>query len=308
MTVDSPTLLTHYEHCQLDGFWSRNWQRAKLEPNEMIQAGLKAALTSERKDFGQAGGEHCYQLGADPGLDSKQYDIHSQVVHLAALADVISHAIRKAAEPPWRLPEPVKLGDGATWRSAAFLSPNGAFLRRVVLVTSWSDDRHYHEARSFYSLGEVCVYGLPMQQAVIVLGAHKDGRRLGPLSKGLLHPKNRTLRFRKRNDVGVPFKDSWFSVWREDHNEFSTAEWLDAMLEDGVLQDSCFSVEIPVPEAGARGKIVDLIGKKLDALAAMEEQPEGCLSVCDWPIPCPHRAHCHSGNQPSGKYGFVRAS
>lgn len=304
--MDSPTLLTHYEHCRLDGWWSRDWERRKLEPNQMLRVGLRIGLTSTRPDFGQHAGEHCYTLGADPGLESKEYDLHAQTVHVAALADVISHAVRRATEPPWSVAEPVRLGDGPYWHPAAFLSPTNDFLRRVVLVTAWNDDRHYHEARSFFSLGEVCVYGLPLQEAVIVLGASRDGKRHGPLSKGILHPRSKQLRFRKKNDVKVPFKDSWVPIWREDRDEISTHDWLQAMHDDGILADHCFSVTIPVPERQARQKIVDLIGRKLDTLMEMREQPEGCLSVCDWPTPCSHRGHCHSGNQPSGKYGFVQ--
>ena len=173
------------------------------------------------------------------------------------------------------------------------------------MATNWSEDRHYSEARSYFSLAESCIYELPMQQAIIVLGANRDGKRHGFWSKGLRHPVNRKLRFRKKNDTETGFKSSWRTVFREDYDEISTKEWLEAMYSDGVLQDVCFSVEVPVPEKAARQRIVDLAARKLDILYSMKELPLQNLSTCDWPIICAHRGHCHAGKEPSSKSGFV---
>jgi hypothetical protein len=88
-----------------------------------------------------------------------------------------------------------------------------------------------------------------MQQIVLVLGVHRDGRRHSPWAKGLLHPANRKLRFRKRQGSSTEgFKDTWERAWREDHAEIDRMAWLQAMLEDCVLRDVCFNVDIPVPE------------------------------------------------------------
>jgi hypothetical protein len=192
------------------------------------------------------------------------------------------------------------------WTPSALLSPDGSHLRRVALVSNWSDDRHYSEARSWFSLGEVCAYGLPMQQVVIVLGQSRDGRRHSHWTKGLLHPANKKLRFRKKTNIAAGFKDTWHQVWREDRDEIATKDWISAMIEDDVLRDICFNVSIPVPEKAARQRILDLAARKLDRLSALKVLPDQNLSTCDWPRVCAFRNNCHSGNEPSGRYGFAR--
>jgi len=78
------------------------------------------------------------------------------------------------------------------------------------------------------------------------------------------------------------------------------------MYSDGVLQDVCFNVEIPVPEKAARQMIIDLAARKLDEIYEANILPDPNLSTCFWPTPCIHKTHCHTGAVPSGKYGFVR--
>jgi hypothetical protein len=145
-----------------------------------------------------------------------------------------------------------------------------------------------------------------MKEAVIILGAHRDGKRHGYWSKGLRHPVNKKLRFRKKTDVSVGFKSTWATIFREDYDEISTEEWLSAMLNDGVLPDVCFSVEIPVPEKSAMQRIVDLAAYRLDEIYSANTLPPQQLSTCDWPTACNHRNHCHKNDPPSGRYGFVR--
>ena len=123
--------------------------------------------------------------------------------------------------------------------------------------------------------------------------------------RDLRHPVNKKLRFRKRNDVATGFKSSWNSVWREDYDEITTKEWLDAMYEDGVLQDVAFNVDIPVPDKEVRKKIVDLAARKLEENEDMDSLPDQCLSVCDWPKSCRFRSNCHGSAEPSWKFGFV---
>ncbi len=304
--MNSPQILTAYEPCNRKGIWSRDWERAKIDLHELLLEGIKEGLTSDRQDFNEAAGERIMEISARREIVSDQHDLYNQVIHYASISDIVSSAIRKPPDAPWGVLEPVSLPNGVEWQGSAFLSPDGAKLRRVVLATNWSDDRHYSEARSWFSLGEVCAYGLPMQEAVIILGASRNGKRHGYWSKGLRHPVNKKLRFRKRTDTATGFKSSWKEVWREDYDEISTKEWLEAMYADGVLQDICFSVEIPVPEKIARQRIVDLAARRLDEIYQTKELPPQQLSTCDWPVVCPFRSPCHSGNSPSGKYGFVR--
>ena len=175
--------------------------------------------------------------GSSSGLVTDHLSVYDQVVHLATLADILATAIRKNNEVPWAVPERRELASGVSWTSEAFLSSDGTHLRRVALVSNWSDDRHYSEARSWRSLGEVCVYGLPMQQVVAVIGQSRSGKRHSWWSHGLRHPQNKVLRFRKKNEVGQGFKSSWKEVWREDYDDLTTQDWLQAMLEDEVLKD-----------------------------------------------------------------------
>lgn len=294
------------ERCQCAAFFAKNWKLHKLEETAMIQEGLRAGLTTADADHGQCAGEAVYGLGSEPGLSTSHFDVHGQVVHLAALADVIATVVRKKSEAPWTVPEAIELASGATWRSGAYLSPDGTHLRRVALVTNWSDDRHYAEARSWRTLAEICVYGLPMQQVVCVIGQSWSGKRHSWWTHGLRHPVNKKLRFRKKNQIEQGFKSSWREIWREDYDDITTQDWLKAMIEDDVLKDVCFNVSVPVPEKTARQRIVDLAQRKLEIIAKMSTVPDKNLSTCDWPTPCSFRSPCHSGNQPSIKYGFVQ--
>jgi hypothetical protein len=289
----TPELLTAFEECPRKAFWRRGWERAKLDGNTMLQTAIRAGMLTARADFGEAAGEECYGLGSEPGLETGHYDVHSEVMHLACIADLVATAIRKPSDLPWKIPEPL-----ASWQPSCFLSPDGTHLRRVALVSAWNDDRHYSECRSWQSLGNVCAYGLPMQMAVIVLGQYREGKRHGPWAKGLRHPANKKLRFRKKHAIAEGFKSTWQQIWREDYDEITTHDWLQAMLEDGVLQDVCFTVNLAVPEKTARQRILDMAARKLERLAAMTELPDPQLTGCDWPVPCLFRGPCHAGREP----------
>src|SRR5208337_4006070 len=124
-----PELLTAFEECPRKAFWRRGWERSKLDGNALLQAAIRAGVTSERTDFGEAAGEEAYGLGNEPGLETSHYDLHGEVVHLACIADLVATAIRKATDLPWKIPEPL-----ASWQPSCFLSPDGTHLRRVALV------------------------------------------------------------------------------------------------------------------------------------------------------------------------------
>lgn len=304
--MTSPELLTVYEPCNRAGYWDRDWERIKIGLDELLQAGLKEGVTTERKDFGEAAGEAIISIAASREVVSDQHNIYDQCVHLASIADIVSCAIRKPSEAPWLIPQSVILPNGQQWHSGAFLSPDGTKLRRIALTSNWSDNKHYSFARSWFSLGEAAIFEMPMQQVTIILGQHRDGKRHGYWSHGLQHPVSKQLRFRKKTDKAIPFKSSWIEVWREDYDQISTAEWLSAMLTDGVLKDVAFTVDVPVPEKSVRKNLMDLAARRLDEIYSANILPEKQLSTCDWPEVCPHRAHCHADAEPSGRYGFVR--
>jgi hypothetical protein len=304
--MNSPELLSGFERCGRIPYWAKDWKLRKMKPVEMIEVGVHAGLTElTRSDYGELAGEEVYGFGSDPGIESNQYDQHSEVVHLACIADAVTSAIRKPGGDPWKLAP--RLPD-LNWDSGCYLSPNGSYLRRIVFTTSWSDDRHYSFCRSWESLAETCFHNLPMQMVVVHLGPHREGKYHSYWTHGLRHPANKKLRFRKRNRVDEPFKESWIEVWRENYDDISTHDWLQGMLEDGVLQDCLKKFDIPVPKAEARERIIDLARKKLAMIRNTTELPMQQLSTCDWPVPCVFRSPCHAQQEPSPAYGFVRIS
>ena len=295
-------LVEDSEHCNRKGIYSRDFHKIRLSPSQLLMRGIREGLTSARADYGQAAGEMCFELAGRPGIDSRQHDQHSEAVHIASIADIISSALRK--KQPWKTVGETDIGDGCLWETDAFLDPSEACLRRIVCVTSWSDERHYSLCRSWGTLGTMCIHEMPMKIGVAILGAHRDGRYHGFWSKGVLHPANRKVRFRKKGDG--KFKESWIPIWREDRGEISTSEWLEAMLRDGVLQDSLTLVEVPLPEGVVRKEIVKLARRKISAIYETHILPDKNLSTCDWPYRCSFLGPCHSDQEPSGRFGFIR--
>ena len=135
-----------------------------------------------------------------------------------------------------------------------------------------------------------------------------EGKYHGPWSKGLQHPKNKQIRFKRKAFIGEGFKSTWIPCWREDHDEIPTRTWLSRMIEDEVLEDVCQKIDLPVPDEQNRERIVELAKRKLTRIYNTKELPEQNLSCCDWPTVCWHRSHCHSQQEPNGRFGFVRIS
>lgn len=302
-------LLTHFETCDRKGYRSQRWERRRLDATTILRRAITAGVTEkDREDFGEAAGEAVMELASDPGMEMPaSRHLYESVVHHAALSDVLTSAVRKPKSPAWNIPPPTTFA-GAPWTSSAFLAPTGDMLRRVVLATSWNDERHYAEVRSWHAQGEMAAYKLPMQLVVLVLGQHRDGKRSGPWTKGFLHPQNHKLRFRKKSKATFEtFSDKWESVWREDRGEIDTRQWLQAMLEDDILGDVCFTVDIPLlPNILLPENIESIAARKLERLAGTTELPEKSMSVCDRP-PCPFKGCCWSEveYEPSEKAGFV---
>jgi hypothetical protein len=276
-----------------------------MSSTEMIYGGISEGLTTPRDDFGEAAGEAVMALGEHRGLATDDFHVYDQVVAAAAIADLVVTAIRKHGEDPWGIPEPSKWAD-FTWQPSCFVV--GDVLRRVVLVSNWSDERHYSEVRSWWSIGEVCAAKMPMQQVVVILGPTRNGRRHGAWSKCFQHPMNGVIRFRKKSrSTSEVFKESWQEIWRVDHAEITNQVWLQAMLKDDVLPEVCFKVDVPVPDAKQCQRIRDMAARKMERLQEMREKPEANLSSCDWPTPCVFRKMCHTipERNPSEKNGFI---
>lgn len=305
--MNSAELLTNFEACQREGVWSADWRRPRLDSTEMLRRSITAGLmVADRSDYGDVAGEEMMELAVNPGMETPaSHHIHESVVHHAALADMLTSAIRAPGSPPWEIPAPTPAG----WTSSAFLDPSGDRLRRVVIASSWNDDRHYSEIRSWFGLGEVAMYGLPMTMAVVVIGQQRDGKRSSPWTRGFLHPYTHKLRLRKKTRVtGETFSEKWEQIWREDRGEISTRTWLQAMLDDDILRDVCFTVDIDVPSEAAVTRIKETIVRELDYVAGYGIEmmtPEVQFSTCS---KCQFLKCCWSDPpfEPSEKSGFVR--
>lgn len=304
--MNTDQLLTDFERCGRIPWWGQEWEKSTLEAKEFLERGVYEGLTNERKAFGDAAGDKVVELIRDHEISNKTNDQYSSAMHLASMADLVSVALRQPNGGPWRWADPVSLGGGHLWRSDAFLSPSGK-LRRVVFTSNWSDDKHLAVCRSWGTLGPVCAYGLEMQVAVVITGQFKEGKYRSFWTRGLTHPMNRTIKFRKKNDIDQPFKSSWLDCWREDRDDISTEDWHKAMMADGVLKNLMFKIDLPVPSKENRQRIIDLAVQKLDSIQSLAALPQQSLSVCDVP-PCKFRNNCHSGQEPSGRFGLVRIS
>lgn len=309
-TSSTPNLLSDVETCTRKGYWARSWTAKRLRSSQMMLEAIRVALlATEPQDgsFGEVAGAEIMQLCADRGLDTDSHRLFDSGVHHAALSDLIVSSVRKPNDPPWLIPPPVQ-----SWTPDCFMSPDGTMLRRIVLVSNWSDARHYSECRSWRTLGEVSHYELPMQLIVAVIGSERDGIRSGPWTTGFLHPQNHQLRFRKRSkgtkQDGNVFNDSWQRIHREDHGEISRETWLESMLRDDVLREVLFRIDIPIPQSPHLLRIRQMASRKLERLYALRELPEANLSSCDWPVPCVFRGCCHviPERVPSEQNGFVQ--
>lgn len=306
-TCSTPSLLSDFETCPRKGHWASRWTACKLKSSQMVSESILTALLATEGTWGEIAGSEVMQLAQDRGMDTETPRLFDSAVHHAALSDLIVSSVRKPNDPPWLIPPPVQ-----SWIPDCFMSPDGRTLRRIVLVSNWSDARHYSECRSWRTLGEVAHYELPMSLIVAVIGSERDGIRSGPWTTGFLHPQNHQLRFRKRSkgtkQDGNVFNDSWQRVHREDHAEISRETWLESMLRDDVLREVLFRVDIPVPSQAHLLRIRQMAAAKLDRLSALKEVPDGNLSTCDFPVPCVFRGCCHVIPErcPSESEGFIR--
>jgi len=269
----------------------------------MVSEALRASLTACEGVWGEVAGDAMLQLAEDRGLETDIHNVYDMVTHHACLADILVSAIRKPDDDPWLIPDPVQ-----NWNPDCYLSPDGSHLRRIVLVSHWSDDRKVSECQNWYTQGEVAAYDLPMQLVVFIIGQQRNGKRLSPWCSGFLHPKNHQLRFRKKSRATTEvFNDKWDKIQREDHAEISRETWLEGMLQDDVLPEVCFRIDIPVLEKIHRQKVLDLARRQLDRMDSIRETPDLQLSGCRWPAPCQFLRCCHgtTEREPSEKSGYL---
>jgi hypothetical protein len=306
--ISSAELLSNFEHCQRWGHWSQSWERHRMRPLEMLHSAVRQALIEDCKDPGESAGEIVMTLAADRGLDiSLSHNLYRCGINHACIADLIVTRLRQDGGR-WIVP-----CSDERWTTSALVSPEGTHLRRFLAVTYWSEDREFFEKHSWYSLGEIAHYELPMQLVIAVLGPVNGGRRHGHWSKAIMHPQRSELRFRLRRRAKVEgFKETWLPIWREEHDEISREKWLASMAMDEVLQQSLFVLDIPVPERPRLIQMRDMAARQLERLQKIRRLPEKQLSTCHNPLhPCPFRACCWSdpGSGPEeGGYDSTRAA
>lgn len=288
--MHSADILTSYELCRRRGHWARKWEKHRLTSIDMVRRAVTAALLVDEHDNpGEYAGEEVVTLASERGLDADHTNLYRSVMNHAAIADMIATAIRQPTDRAWTVAAP-----SPGWRGSAMLDPDGSKLRRFLPCSTWNPERQEHEIRSWYGIGEVCMLNMPMQMVVVNLGPMSGGRRHSPWAKALLHPQHSSLRFRKRSRGTIDgFKETWIPIFREEHDEIDRDRWYQAMIEDEVLKELLFVVDIPVPGELEAGLIRDMARRKLDAARRVTELPDKQLSTCDGPLaPCPFRGCC----------------
>ena len=252
---------------------------------------VRCSLADAAEDAGTIAGETFMELAHQRGIDLppsvRQYT--SAICHAAA-ADVIVTAIRQTNNEVWS-PGPDPVG---SWISSAQMDPAGRRLRRFLAVSGWGDDREAYERQSWYCLGEVAHYEMPMQLVVAVIGPMSGGRRHNAWSKALLHPQGSELRFRLRRRSRVDgFAETWRPIYRYEHDEISRTKWIGSMALDEVLGELLFVREIPVPEPEEAAAIREIAKRQLENLSKIRWTPPKQLTTCLNPIhPCPFRSCC----------------
>lgn len=280
----------------------KSWQWNRILPGDALRESIRVGVMAET-DPGQTAGDHLMSLAAEKGLETPHRDrLFELATHYAALVDVV---VTEARNRLGRLyeHEGTKVGLSSIWQSSALLGANGTRLHRILLVSRWSEERKLAETHSYFSLFETAVCQQPLTMTVCVIGQNRDGRYHGPWSRGVQHPLNRTLKFRRRG--GKPFKGEWTQVWREEA-DIDRQTWLEAMQRDGLLDEMMFDIEIPVPQEEARRKMVKLVERRLVEIQETEATPPPSPSVCFWPSRCQFVDACWTFSRPSPRLGYVQ--
>lgn len=294
--------LNSADRCARLPYLMERWRPPSIRPVEALYEAIERGLTdSSDSDPADVASEALMELATSRGIDSAQVDVLGEAEHLASLASFVTYLIRTAG--PWKRPEKIRLSNGLLWTPSAFLDPTESHLRRVVLVGRWDAYRQVEEEHSWRTL-EGAIYGVPMDLVVIILGQERNGRRTGPLSRGWTHPVSKQLRFRKRDGTG--FDGAWESVFRE-RSSFTKEEWLDALVEDGLLPE-CVLIH-QVENIGQGIDIRQIAEAKLTRIQETRTPPDPQLSVCFERFRlCPFRSCCPRGLEPSPEMGFVPTS
>lgn len=290
--------LLNSEDCpKRQSLYASGLEREALSVHQLLSRGVDHGLQCESEDPAKAAADEVIRLCLSRPIDTEQTALLEIAESTSALAEIIVYCLRTG--PAWQHPKPLKLGEHV-WHPSCFVIPGG--LRRVVLCDHWGERRALQEARAWETL-EGALYGLPVTIIAVVLGASRQGRRHGPLSKGWLHPRSQDLRFRKRDGTG--FDGAWEAVFRE-HSDLSREEWLETLSADGMMEDT-FLIQPPVEfEDRERQSIAVAATEGLSKSSRFGGTSTRALSRCfDSIHPCEFRFPCGYSREPEIGKGFI---
>lgn len=240
MITLSAERLSRFDACERRFFYTEKYDPKLISSLRLLYVAVEAAIVDP--DPEQAAQDATMRMARDHELILSDLNAFITIRHIGFLAGIIGVALRD------RLgilkPVPTVQRDEYEWESGLFETVSGV-RHRIELVSHFDDDRLRGAAHSWRVIGELAALETPLTLTAVVIGPQRNGRRHSAWSKGLLHPVNRTLRFAPRNAKKSGFNDSWTKIWREQQSEVDTAEWLEGMKADDVLNELILSREIP---------------------------------------------------------------
>ena len=298
--LNSARILSEDDRCRRAAFYFQRWKLPSLTPKEILRQSIEFGLECVSDNPGDAASDEAMRLATEVGLDTAETDLLGLATHVASLAEFIVWLLRTG--DAWSRPESIKVGNHA-WEPSTFLSATESHLRRIALCSRWDAATLVEQEHNWYTL-EGAIYTCPVDIVVIVVGQFRSGRWHSPLTRGWTHPVSKQLRFRKRDGTG--FDGAWEPVFRE-QSDFTREEWLDALVEDGLLPE-CVLIH-QVENIGRGIDVHGLAQAKLSRIQTTRTPPDPQLSRCfDRFHPCPFRSCCPRGLEPSEDLGFVPRS
>jgi hypothetical protein len=287
-----------YELCPRRFVWTSSFVAFRISPLAALYQAIHEGLVGN----GEADAKtKLISLASMPGLDINGPDVYDVATHYAFLAGVIVTYLR-GRDDAWKLVKPTS--KPFPWEPSVYESPDGR-IRRIVLVDRWSEDRKVEEARSWRSIGEICVAGREMLLNALVIGSTHNKRRTSHWTRALTHPRNKGIRFKKRSG-GPEFAGSWEPVARESWTG-TTEDWLGAMQTDDCFEEAVHSLRISIPPR--RQEFLDDMARMHKEMAGLEEDPPMRRSGCFGFSPCVFSDLCHGRDRETpATRGFLKYS
>ena len=299
MPTTTAKILADDDRCRRAAYYFERWQVPALTPKQILTQAVEHGLMAV-SDPGEAAAAESLRLATEVGLDTAETDLLAVAEHVSALAEFLAWLLR-GDTAPYKRPEAIRMPNGSLWTSGAFLRAQERSLRYVALVDRWDAWTQMALENSWQVMGECAAYQVPMSVIVVPIGKLRKGRWSNPFTTAYRHPVAKVLRFKKRD--GEDFGSTWDRVLRE-QDKASREEWLDAMTDDGVLAESLHVHHVDVPENFSA--ILHITESKLVRIAGTTDPPEPQFSQCfDRIHPCPFRACCPRGLEPSEELGFL---